>query len=354
MPGIGAAMKYGYSNTRVKAMGSKLIKKETFERMLAAKEPESMAAMLLQTDYKSDVEKLGGVKAMGTLIDFVLSKNLGRETSKLISIAPKDQRDIITAIAGVWDVSNIKLVIEAASSGKSFDDFSRYIIDSKYVGPETVREALGAKSVEGAIEKLMLKTPYSGILRQALDAYKKGHSSLDASGALENAYYLQLGSTISSLMKIDNEAAALIRKRIDMRNILMLMEAKRQNSDPVGVLARILPNGSISAQRLEKLYRDSKNVESLAEGVKRFNLKGAIAEYSASKSKPLLLFEIAMLNEIFSDALRGVRHSNLSFGVIIAFLYLKEIEVFTLRILIKGKSYGLSDQEIRGMISWLK
>lgn len=353
MVGVRSAMRYAYSNTRVKAMESKLIRNEMFGRMLAAREPESIAAMLLQTDYKSDIEKLGGVKAMSALIDFALSKNLGRETSKLISITPEKQRGIITAIAGVWDIGNIKLAIEAASSGKGFDDISRYIVDSKYVGPEVVKEALGAKSVEGMIEKLMLKTPYSDVLKQALNTYKKSHSSVDANGTLERAYYMQLGSTITQLVKIDKEAAALIRKRIDMKNILTLMEAKRQNSDFSRVSDHILPNGSIPAQKLEKIFKGAKNVESLAESVKLFNLKGAVAEYAASKSKPLLLFEIAMLNEIFADALHGVRHSILSFGVIIAFLYLKEIETFTLRILIKGKSYGLTDQEIRGMISWL-
>lgn len=354
MAGVRAAMKYAYSNTRVKAMESKLIHKETFERMLAAKEPGSVAAMLLQTDYKQDVEKLGGVRAMGALIDFALSKNLGRETSKLISVAPKDQRPLIIAIAGVWDIGNIKIAIEAASSGKRFEDISKYLIESRYAGPEVVKDAMAQKSVEGAMEKMMLKTPYAKQIRAALVSYKKTGSAAEASGALERAYYLQLGATIGKLSRIDPEAAALIRRRIDMRNVLALLEAKKHGGDFAAAQDHLLPSGSLSVKRLEALFRESKSPEALAENVKEFDLKRAAEEYKESKTKPLLVFEIAMLNEVFASALRGVRHSVLSFGVLVAFFYLKEIEAFTLRVLMKGKGYGLSDKEIRGMISWLK
>ncbi len=347
-------MKYAYSNTRVKAMESKLVKKETLERMLAAKEQESIAAMLLQTEYKSEVEKLGGVKAMGTLIDFALSRNLGRETSKLISIAPKDQRAIMIAIAGEWDISNIKILLEAIASKKSYDDISRYVIDTKYTGLAISKEVMALKGVDEAISWMSGHTPYSAMLASAQEAYRRSHSALDAGEALEREYYIRLGGTIQKLSIIDKEAAALIRSRIDMRNMLVLLEAKKHGTDYANASARLLPNGTMQMHAMEKLFKDSKNVEGLAESAKVFDLKGAAAEYGAGKTKPLMVFEISMLNEIFRKALRGVRHSVLSFGALVAFLYLKEVEVFTIRILIKGRSYGLSDAEIKGMISWLK
>ncbi len=354
MPGFRAAMKYAYSSTRVKAMESKLISRETLNRMLAAKDAGSIAAMLLQSDYKSDIEKVGGTGAMAPLVDFALSKSLGRETGKLITIAPKDQKGIISMIAGAWDIGNIKLAIETVGSGKDFDSISRYLIESKYAGMSAIKEAMGAKSVDGFLEKLMLRTPYSKQLRSALDAYRKTHSATDAGSALEKAYYIQLGSVIGQLKRIDKDAYDLIRKRIDLRNALTLMRAKRQGAEFPRIAGFLLPNGSLGPQRLEKMFKDSRSVESIAENLRIFNLKQAIAAYEESQSKPLLIFEIAMLNEIFKSALRGVRHSVLSFGSLIAFLYLKEIEVFTLRILIKGKSYGLGDQEIKSMISWSK
>ncbi|MCL5239103.1 MAG: V-type ATPase subunit [Candidatus Marsarchaeota archaeon] len=354
MPGLKDAMKYAYSNTRVKAMESKLVSRETLERMLAAKDPGSIAAMLLQTEYKSDVERFGGVKAMGTLVDFALSKNLGKEISKLISIAPKDQRAIMIAIVGEWDIGNIKVMLEAVASKKRYEDVSEYIIDTKYAGLSIAKEATAAKSVDEAIAWLTLHTPYAEMLDSALDAYKRSHSVVEANAALEQSYYLKLGGTIQRLSTIDREAAGLIRSRIDMRNVLLLLEAKKHRLDFSVVSGRILPNGTMQTGALEKLFKDAKDAGELAASAKAFGLKQAAAEYAASGTKPLMIFEIAMLNEIFRKALRSVRHSVLSFGALVAFLYLKEVEVFTLRILIKGRSYGLSDTEIKGMISWLK
>ncbi len=347
-------MKYAYSNTRVKAMESKLVGRETLERMLAAKEPGSIAAMLLQTEYKTDVEKLGNVREMSELIDFGLSKNLGRETSKLISIAPKDQRAMMVAIAGRWDVSNIKILLEAVASKKSYESVSRYIIDSKYTGQSVAKEVMASKSVEDAISWLSLHTPYPSLLEGALSAYKRTRSAADASDALEYEYYLRLGKTINRLAGVDRGAADLIKSRIDMRNVLLLLEAKKHGADFASISGRLLPNGRMQAGALEKLFRDARSVEGLAESVKIFDLKNAVAEYGSGKTRPLMVFEIAMLNEIFRKALSGIRHSVLSFGALVAFLYLKEVEAFTIRILIKGRSYGLSDAEIRGMISWLK
>ena len=97
---MGKATLYGYSNSRVKAMKSKLIKTDMLEKMLAVKEPESIVGMLSQTNYKQNIEEFGGVSEMGTLIDFALSKNLGHETCKLVNITPNIHRRLTREIVG--------------------------------------------------------------------------------------------------------------------------------------------------------------------------------------------------------------------------------------------------------------
>ncbi len=355
MSGVKAAITYGYSNTRVKAMESKLIKKEALQRMIASKETSSIIGMLLQTDYKENIEEFGGAKTMDILIDFALSKNLGHETSKLISITPSKNRALIVSIAGMWDVNNIKVIVGAIQTHKSFEDVSRYVIDSNFVSPDTVKECIATNSVESALNKLLAGSmPYSSIVRAGIASYKKSGSLIEFNAVIDKAYYTMLGSTISKLMKADYSAARLIRSRIDMKNALMLLRAKKYNQNFSVVSDYLAPNGGMKSAELEKLYQGSKDLNTLAGSIRGFELKDAIAEYNASKNKPLLIFEIWMMKDIFQEALRVLRHSVLSFGAIVAFFYLKEIEVFTIRILVKGKSYALSDEEIKGMIEWLK
>jgi V/A-type H+-transporting ATPase subunit C len=354
MAGFRDAIKYGYSNTRVKAMESKLVARETIERMLAAKEMESIGAMLLQTSYKGYVEEFGGTKSMDKLIDFALSRSLGRETNKLVDVAPAARKDMVRNIVGVWDISNTKFMLGAMATGKGFEDISRYLIDTKYVTAARVREAMATGSVESALGKLAAATPYKQEMKAALNAYRKSKDMMEVDSAIDVAYYAKLGATIERLRKINRESAQLIARRIDLKNVLTLLNAKRHGIEFSAVKGYLVRNGSVGLGTLSKAFDSSKSVDALAGAVTAFDLKPAIAEYNATRGKSLMVFEIAMMNELFRDALKTVRHSVLNFGTIIAFLYLKEIEVSTLRIIIKGKSYGLSDDEIRKMIAWFK
>ena len=291
---------------------------------------------------------------MDKLIDFALSKSLGRETNKLVDVAPPAHKEIVRSLVGIWDMSNAKFMIGAMSTGKSYDDIARYLIDSKYVSAARVKDAMATNSVESAIAKLSAATPYKQELKAALNAYRKSKDVMEVDSAIDVAYYAKLGSTIERLRKINKESAQLIARRIDLKNALTLLNAKRHNMEFAAIKGYMVRNGSIGIGTLGKAFESSKGVDALALSIGAFDLRQAAAEYSAGKGKSLMVFEIAMMNELFRDALKTVRHSVLSFGTIIAFLYLKEIEVSTLRIIIKGRSYGLGEDEIRRMITWFK
>jgi len=59
-----------------------------------------------------------------------------------------------------------------------------------------------------------------------------------------------------------------------------------------------------------------------------------------------------MRNQILSKGIRMLSHTLLSFGTILAYAYIKDIEVLTLRIIIKSKQYALPQDEVARMILW--
>ncbi len=211
---------------------------------------------------------------------------------------------------------------------------------------------MAAGNVEGAIAKLAAATPYKEELKAALAAYRKSRNAMEVDSAIDVAYYAKLGSTIEKLRKINKESAELIARRIDLKNALTLLNAKRHGMEFSEIRNYLVRNGGVGTGAMGKAYEGSKSVDALAAAIGAFDLRQAAAEYSAGKGRSLMVFEIAMMNELFRDALKTVRHSVLSFGTIIAFLYLKEMEVSTLRIIIKGRGYGLAEDEIRRMITW--
>lgn len=200
--------------------------------------------------------------------------------------------------------------------------------------------------------KFMMNTPYLKTLQKALETYKKTKSAIDASSEIDKEYYMELGNGITGLRIMHNESALIIKMDIDMKNLLLLIKAKRAGLKFTDISERIIGGGRMAAGELEQLYTSSKDIESMVSQIKIYDLKSALDVYRSSKRKQLLVFEIGMRNSIFNDSMRLLRHSILSFGAILAYSYMKEIELFTLRILIQGRVYGLSREEIERLIVW--
>ena len=144
----------------------------------------------------------------------------------------------------------------------------------------------------------------------------------------------------------------LIRLDIEMRNILTLLRSKKSSVKPEDVANLMISNGITSPAQLIKVYTGSNDLKELINSVKSFDLRHALEKYQAGKSKEMLLFEISMRNSMFKKAISILHSTVLNFGVLISYFYLKEIEVFTLRIYIIGRMHGLTNEEVTGMAEW--
>jgi vacuolar-type H+-ATPase subunit C/Vma6 len=346
----GRAMKYGYSNTRAKAMESKLIDTATMRSIADAKDIDSVLAILFQTDYNAAITKFGGLAISPIMFDFAVSENMAERINKIAQITPKSDQHMIRRIIARWDLSNVKRVLEAIERKQSYDAISRYIISSTEFTPIILQDAMRTGSIEGALTMLARNPNYKNILDAALVAYKRSGNLLEAMAALDIEHYRELGDLVLELAKKHDAAAAIMRMDIDMRNILTLIRAKRKNLKYADTSPNLIKNGDIELKALAKQYSSSDDVLAFANKIKGFDLKNAAEVYS--ENGQLLSFEVSMRNQIFNTSLKLLRTSVLSFGSLVDYVYLKEVEVFTLRALIKSKEYGLTKEEISRLVVW--
>jgi vacuolar-type H+-ATPase subunit C/Vma6 len=351
MPSVSSTM-YGYSSTRVKAMESRLLDRSTLNQLAKMENVGSMIGLLLQTNYKQYLEQFGGKDVHDELIDFALSKSLEVDVKKLIAIVPKEQKEMTAHIVGRSDTQNIKLIFYAKVTGKSFDDVSKYVVESYNIDNETMKRALEEQTLDGAVEKLAVRTPYSVIVRDALATYKKTGNLTEVNATIDMGFYRELESAVRKLSMISSESATVVRLDMEMRNILALLRAKKYNMSADKLKNVLLQRGITPVDKLLEIFETSKDIDELAGNVKSFDLKHAVDLYEKGNRKRMLIFEISMRNAIFKRAVSLLQHSTLSYAVILGYFYLKEMEVFTLRILINGKSYGLSKDEVDEMINW--
>lgn len=352
MPGYKAAVKYGYANARVKAMEAKLISTTIMHEIASAKEVSSMLSILSHTDYEESMAEFGGIAIKSSLIDFALSKNLAQRVGKLVQIAPQGDKETVRAIVGKWDLYNAKLLIEAKDRHISFAEIDSNIIDYGTFGRHVIKEAMNEDSVETALSRLIVLAPseFSGMLQNAIGAYKIRKKALDAVESLDVDYYKLLGKTALQIGSTDLNAARIVKMDIDMRNLLTLAKAKRVNLRYAEVDGMIIDNGTVSRNSAKAAYEGSKGVQDLVTKFGVFELADEVAQYE--KDRRLLHLEVGMKNQMLRHSISLLRHSVLSLAGVIAYVYLKEIEVSTLRILLKGKQFGLSEDDVSKMMIW--
>ena len=350
--GYKAAKMYAYSNSRVKAMESKLINDQVMQSIISAKDIPSTLQILFQTDYKDAISDFGGLSIKADLIDFALSKNFAERVSTLVNVTPIIRKKLIRAIIGKWDIYNIRLALEAKEKNQSFDAIARYVIDYGRYNASALKEAMREESIEGLFSRLMINSPYADLLRNALESYRKRKDIIDVLSSLERGYYSVLKSATMELRSIDYSASILVKKEIDMRNVLLLIRSKTKGARFQDISGYIVDGGSMKLESLQSVYSNSEGVEDLASQISAFDLKDSVEAYKKSEEKHLLLFEVGMRNEIMKTSNRMLKHSVLSFGTMVDYIYLKEIELFTLRVLIKAKVYGLEKDEISRLVVW--
>lgn len=351
--GVKSGSKYGYSSARANAMKSKLIDKKTMAEITNAKDIGTIIQMLFERDYKPEIEEFGGLKIKNDLVDFALSKNLARNMLKLVRVSQGRERQIMQGIAGKWDLYNIRLALEAKSRKQNFESIARYMVDAGKYNSAVIKEAMREDAVEGLLAKLMINSPYRKILSETLESYKKTRSGSEAISVLDKEYYIYLARLAVQLGNLDDRAGAkIIRLEIDMRNILTMIRGKRADLKFPTLLALIIPDGNLAKEALEQAYNNSKDIVEMVSQIPLFDLKDAIEYFKKDEHKQLLTFEVGIRNSMLAKGVRSMSYRILSFGTMLAYLYMKETEVATLRILINSKAYGIEKEDIERLIGW--
>ncbi len=351
--GLRNARKYGYSSARASAMKSKLIDKKTMADITNAKDVSSIITMLFERDYRTEIEEFGGLKIKNAVVDFALSKNLARNILKLERLSQGKEKQVMRGIAGKWDLYNIRLAIEAKSRKQSFDSVARYMIDAGRYNATVIKEAMREDSIESMLTKLMINSPYRRILSETLETYKKTKSSFEAVSTLDKEYYIYLAKLAVQLAGMGEVGGGkIIRLELDLRNIITLIRGKKADAKFAAISGLIIPNGNMTKEALEQVYNNSKDITEMTSQIKLFDIKDAVEFYKKDPQKQLLTFEVGIRNAMMVKAVKALSHRILSFGTLLAYLYMKETEVFTLRVLINGKAYGLEKGDIERLIGW--
>ncbi|WP_010479439.1 V-type ATP synthase subunit C [Thermococcus zilligii] len=328
---------YAYPNARISAMEAKLLTDQRINELAESRTLQNFVANLEDTDY---VPHLAAVSLDDPVeIEKALERALASTYLLMEEILPKRVSGFFRVLLEEWDVRNISNVIKAKYMGEVASD---YVIEIGLMVPK-IKAMAEAKTME-EILVILEGTPYGEYYQKLL------LGELDLGGfetLVYRTYYRKLLDY--ALSRKDEEKIILeefVRTKIDIRNIVTVLRAKKAGLPAETVRGHLIPGGKV---KLESVL----NVD---------NLEMALAELDSTRygrvlrdvreeiGKNIGIAENALNDYLISRMRELARFYPLSVATPIVYILEKEKEVRKLRTLAKLIGDGMPPEKIKARI----
>lgn len=351
------ALKYGYSNARVKAMKGLLLKQGQLDEMIRVATVQAMVELLNKTGYKNELASASVEYSGSALVELAASRNFAKVVRKLLKITPKGDQNVLRALLIRWDLMNLKSLMHAKRLKRNYDDVKPYLFevgglteddfkrimkaDDATIMKELRRTELGEKMLSISTMSLnrRMKESFTNALR-SLDMFLQMETIIDA------YIYLFMDHALSEVGAKEVESVrGILKREIDAKNILIIERLKRYNTSKEKIIGNLIKGGTINDAIIEKLV-DAKDLQAVVNIIKP---KFRQIEIRGDRLK-LTDLEIALEKSVAAQKVLAFHTNVLSVGVIIGFLLLKEEEINNIRKIAKCKEFKIPENEVREML----
>ena len=316
---------YLYISARIHAMENKLLTRERMERMLSARSAEEASKVLAECGY-GDFPSLTPAAIEHTLDAARLAL-----FAELRRAAPDPA--IVDVFCIKYDYHNAKVLPKAGATGQSPDEL---LLDAGRYPAGRLKEAY----LQGDLSR------YSATFAQAVAQAKELlASSGDPQAAdllLDRAYYTEMLAAAKAARSPFLEG--YVRLSIDSVNLRSVVRAARMGKGPDFLHRVLLPEGNV---KTDSLLAAGAGAADLAGVFAHTYLTAAAQEGAeAMRGGSLTQFERLCDNALTAYLSQGKR---VAFGEhpLIGYLYAKENELTTIRIILTGRLAGLDAETIR-------
>ncbi len=327
--------KYAYAYARIRARMSELLDERKLRELVDTRR-EDFLASLMDTAYKEKLTKAAVTEIDARKIEKALREELIDQHLMVIKSTGGAIRDVFEVLLRRLEVKNLKAVIRAKAAETQT--------------PE-------ANSIESMIKQL--ESPYRRVLEEALPEYEKSKSVLILENALDEEIADALWNRIERLGVTDKEIVRkIIGTEFDIANLMTLLRCKSEEITEAEMRKYFLPyvyafdfnadavKDAISAENVSTAIQLMP-----ASSVYKEVLTGALSAYEAEKS--LIPFEYALSRYFLVTIKNILRGYPINIGTIIAFLYLKDIEIRNLSTITVCKENEIPAEETMKMLKIL-
>lgn len=329
-PGFAAEdARYAYAVGRIRALETKLLDRQRFDRMLDAQSADEALHVLQDTDYGVHMGELKGASEYERVL--AAERRVAFDLFEKLCL-DKPARSMYFSR---FDFHNIKVLLKARATEQ---DFSGLLSSQGEFDHSEMMEIFSEESFEKLPQHL------GEAALQGMEAFQSSDSPrlLDiAVDDLEHEYRLNLAYQLSNDFLI-----GLLRLKADIHNILTLYRTKWLGEDFRLFETATLSGGFLEKERLRHAFQEP------WEGMPaRFAVTPYIEIIEAGGSDVVANGSFSKLEKAADDYLMGYLRLTkmVTFGIepLYTYLLVKENEVKSIRMVMVGKLYGIPGQMIR-------
>ncbi len=345
---------YDYLNARAKGMSTELLPPAFFERLLAAEGQEAALDLLHTTAYGPQItEALGAAPGAGRslpALEGALGRHLYHTFARLRAMATEKPRRLLSLQFSQWDVANVLAVLRGKLTAAEPAEIREALLPFGQASPSQLEELAAQPGLEAVSDTLSTwGYPFAPPLRQLIRGQSRKPDLIALESALNNAYFSWALSQVGS----EDPQEALVRRmvhlQIDLANVRSGLDFVRHKTRGETLEVPEPLRGGLLPWALHRNLRQAAAMVDafaalggtyFAPGIER-----GILAFGASGS--LGVMERFLEAMVIQQGCRLFRADPLGVGVPLGLLWRKYSEFLNLRLLLRGRQFGMPAAAMR-------
>ena len=336
---------YPYTYVRTVVMRTLLFKRDDYHKMLKMGFNE-IARFLQDSHYKKEINELAGGLSGADLIELALSRNLAESFNKLVRISSPQIALLIKEYIKRKDIDDIKTIIRGKFTNTDEKLIANTLTSAGTLSYDFLISLLKKESIEEILKSNEIVD--FDLLKDALKDLNEKKNLVNIENAFDKYYYAHLMQFSQALPRQGKLFREFLHKEVEVLNMLTLLRLKKAKFDKQLTKDFIIASGNkLKDSRLMKLA-EVDNLEELSKALENTDYKDILSKglEEFKKSNSLIALETELYKYLLQQTTLFMHQHPLTIDTILGYMFAKDIEVRNLKIIVKGKQLGLSEEFI--------
>lgn len=338
-----AILQYSAVITKMRAMYTGILKRSDYEKLMSMTRVGDVVRWLKDSKgYGSALEDVSDTSVHRNILESAFDNALIEDANKLKHLLGNDGKQMLTVLMTRLEITMLKRILRAVYTGIPAPERALYrlyspktYLSSRHLDPF---KCIRAKDFHQLLDALR-GTGYDKVLEPYI--FKEVKSTFDMEEALDEYYFQNvLTSAKKYLTRSDYSTTRdFFGTEADVQNILWTYRYKKYyDFNEADILNHIIPNRH--RLRREQLYKlSAANIEEFEAVISETRYGGLFTSSDAQ-------WDNRVANYLCKMYTNQMRHNKYSFAAIVAYLFLKEIDIQNIITIVEGVRYGMEPQQI--------